>query len=134
VEFKLPEDLPEGNYTLTVCDSYKEIEFQKREMPHKFDPRTLGELFQSIQQIVKPQADHLYLRLPLGREDLAVRHRELPDLPESKAQILRQTTQMDIHRFSEALVRSVPTQYVLSGSASAGFEVQERPKETILRK
>ena len=133
VRFELPEDLPEGEYTLTVCDSASAVRFLQQEKPQRFDPRTVEQLFQALKDVVEPSAGRLYLRLPVTRGGLAVKQQELPDLPDSKARILAEAERLDSKQFSEALVRSVQTDYVLQGSASAGFRVQIHPQQTLMR-
>ncbi|MDY6912971.1 MAG: hypothetical protein SVT52_00715 [Planctomycetota bacterium] len=133
VQFDLPQRLPDGTYKLTACDYTANLRFYQREMPQRFRPRTVQELFRSIQRVVAPAADRLYLRLPLGRSGLAVGSREMPDLPESKARILSEADLSDMHKFTQTLVRSLPSDYVLRGTVMAEFQVRRQPKETRLR-
>ena len=135
VRFKLPDDLPDGNYSLTVCDYARDVSFRQKEMPHRFAPRTTRRLFEAIQYVVRPRADNLYLRLPLpDGGGLALAQRELPDLPSSRAQILGQAELLDTRTFRKALVRTMKTDYLVTGSAKADFTVRRRPAQTILRK
>lgn len=134
VSFRLPSDLPDGSYRLTACDWSYDIEEMMYEMPQRFDPRNPTELLRSIQLLAEPRGNRVYLRLPLGREGLAIRSSELPDLPASRRDILAQAGgESDTKDFSQSLVRSDATDFVLSGSASAQFQVQRKPKEIILR-
>ena len=43
------------------------------------------------------------------------------------------TDKLDTRTFTSAIVRSIESRYVLSGSASAEFEVQTEPTETLIR-
>jgi len=133
VEFKLPDNIPDGPYRLTVCDSDDATKHLMREQPQRFDPRTNDDLFEALQAVVQNRADRLYLRLPLDRKGLALGKKELPDLPESKSKILSETPKSDIKTFEDVLVRSKPTAYFIAGSAVASFEVRKHPKEIILR-
>jgi len=134
IRFELPADLPEGAYTLTACDFQKAGADLKHDMPHKFQPRTVEQLFESLKLVVGYRGDSFYLRMPLQRGGgLAMDQKELPDLPGSKAAILRQAQTLDTAAFSAALVRQVPCHYLLSGSASASFQVQKTPRETFVR-
>lgn len=130
----LPGNLPQGRYTLTVCDATNAILRLQREMPQRFAPRTVPQLFESIRRVVDRNAAHLYMRIPIARGGgLALETKELPDLPPSKAGIIAQATPMDARRYSAALVGAVATPHVLSGSASAPFTVRRRPQQTLLR-
>ncbi len=133
VRFELPSDLPEGRYTLTACDGLRALQQFRREKPQRFDPRTVPQLLESLRNVVAPVGDRLYLRLPVPRRGVAIRGRELIDLPESKGRILVEAEPLDTHQFSETLVREVQTPYVLMGSASAAFEVKIHPQETFMR-
>ena len=134
IRFPLPKDLAEGPYQLTAGDAQTALRARISEMPQRYRARTVQELFNSIQRVVQPNGSHLYLRLPRRRGGLALAGRELPDLPESRARILAEAAKLDTHVFSSALERSMETQFVLTGSASAAFAVQDRPKETLIRK
>jgi hypothetical protein len=132
VRFKLPDDLPDGKYTLTACDSTDAMVSFVQENPQKFNPQTTEQLFQAVRQVVAGEADRLYLRLPLNQSDLALGQRELPDMPESKAGILAQADKLDTRMYSKTDVQSQKTDYVINGSAAASFTVQQRPKQTLL--
>lgn len=134
ISFELPEDISEGTHLLTACDSEAAAGALQREMPHRFDPRTVEELFEALQRVVELPADRLYLRLPLDRGGLAVRREELPDLPASRGQIVARAEQLDTSGFMLAEVRRIRTDYVLQGSVAAQFNVQRRPAETLLHK
>ncbi|MGC9455320.1 MAG: hypothetical protein ACP5HU_10715 [Phycisphaerae bacterium] len=133
VSFELPEDLPEGKHQLMACDNTAATESWQREMPHKFDPQTIEELYAALNRVVELPADCLYLRLPLQSRGLALRHEELPDIPASRADIIARAETLRTHGFAGAKVRRVRTDYVLRGSVLAEFEVRERPAETLLQ-
>jgi len=134
IRFPLPEDLAEGPYQLTASDAITALRARISQMPQQYRPRTVQELFDSIQRVVQPNASHLYLRLPRRGGGVAMGTQELPDLPESRARILAEAAKLDTHVFSNTLERSHKTELVLNGSASAAFAVQDRPKETLIRK
>jgi hypothetical protein len=133
VSFKLPDDLPEGAYNLSVSNYIAAISRLQSEMPQKFDPRTVKELFQAIQLVVQPRATTLYLHLPLPEGGLALGQRELPDLPPSKASVIAQAVPLETKSFSRSLVRQAGTDYVIVGSAGAQFVVRTEPERTLIR-
>ncbi|GAH67210.1 unnamed protein product, partial [marine sediment metagenome] len=131
VKFELPEDLPEGKYTLSASNWSAALSAARSEQPHKFAARTPADLLAGIQRTVGPQADVLYVRLPLPKGGgLALDKKELPDLPPSKAAVISQARLLDTRTFRRALVREIKTGYVLTGSARAGFEVTRHRRET----
>lgn len=129
VTFELPADLEDGTYTLTACDDVVAMRQLQSEMPQRFDPRDLQQLFDAVQRVVSLKADQLYLRLPLKEGGVALRGGELRDMPASKAGMLSQAQAINTHLFREAVVRSVGTQYVLSGEAAATFQVRKHPRQ-----
>jgi len=133
IRFKLPDDLPDGRYTLSACDSVVAMAAQALENPQRFNPRTTEQLFESVRRATEGKADHVYLRLPLGQGGVSLGQRELPDLPDSKAHVLVEAGKLDTFRFSRTLEEAVKTDYVLTGSAAASFEVQKNTNQTILR-
>lgn len=133
VSFDLPADLPERTYSLQVCNATAAMGSYQNEMPHLFDPQDDKELFAAVKRVVTGRANQLYLRLPLGRGGIALGPKELPDLPDSRARILREARLPDTTTFTRAIVRTMPAKYVMFGSTSASFRVEKRPKPTLLR-
>jgi hypothetical protein len=134
VQFELPADVKEGRYTLTACDNGTALSRLRSEMPQRFDPRTVAQLVQTLQRVVEPRADHLFLRLNMDKGGLAIKDRELPNLPPSKAGVLREAASSDGRYFTAALVREVAMGCPISGSAQAQFEVRTTPRETVTHK
>ena len=134
LKFDLPHDIPDGKYQLTACGAVGALGQLKKEMPHLFSPRTVKQLFAAIQRVVQPRADRLYLRLPIRGENLSVRQRELPNLPASKAGIIAEADLLDTTHFTRAVVRTISSEYVLTGSVQAAFSVQKKAGQTILHK
>ena len=134
VELQLPDDMPEGNYTLIVSDQMAAKLAEIIERPHEFDPQSLGELFEALQNVVQGDTKKLYLRVSLPEGGLALGRRELPNLPESKALILAEAGGVDTHVFGKSVQGEIATQYVIKGSAKATFTVTDKPTETIIRK
>ena len=131
VEFTLPEDLADGSYALTACDEQTALSQRMTEMPQRFAPRTVGELFESLGESAGLRGDCLYLRLPLQRGGLAVGGGELGDLPDSRQRIINESTKLDLYPFGETKVQTVATEYVLSGSLVAEFQVLAKPAQTV---
>jgi len=130
---RVPEELSDGQHTLNACDWETSLNLDRNDSPQLFDPKTTGQLFAALRRVVAPRTDRVYLRLPLKSPGLALGQRELVDLPESKAGILADAQLLDAHVTGQSKVETLPSRWVLSGSAEAKFEVQRRPSETLLR-
>ena len=128
VSITLPDDLPDGQYTLTLCDASGIARTRQREMPHRFRPRNLKQLFSGLQNVVQPRTDKMYLHLPLPEGGLAVKKNELEHLPASMAELLRREASMDIASYRRSKTVSFQADSVISGSAQAGFTVKKHPQ------
>lgn len=133
IEFELPKDIAQGQYSLTVCDSHDTTASMKMEMPQRFDPQSLEELFQAVQMVVQPKGDKMYLRLPLRDNGLAIKQTELPGLPASKAMILAQGDKAQIRPYVTTLVKGIDSKYVFNGNATVNFTVTETPRQILTR-
>ncbi len=127
VALELPDDLPDGRYTLTVCDAYAMLDTRRSDVPHRYKPHTVEEFFDALQRVVRPRTDRLYVHLPLPDGGLAVRQQELEHLPGSLAEILARAAPVDSVRYRRRQVAEVPVEHVVSGSAEATFEVRKHP-------
>jgi len=132
IAFDLPPDLPEGTYHLKACDSIAAVKALKRERPHWFEPKTIEQLMTSLTRVVQTRGNQLYLRLPIPQGGLALGQKELPEMPPSKAAILRQAEKLEARTFSKTLVREVDGGTMFNGSATAKFKVQSEPTETLV--
>ncbi len=132
VRLTLPETLPDGKYTLTACDAAEAMRLQMEENPQKHNPRNTEQLFTALQEIVSLRNDRIYLRLPLNQGGMALGTSELPDLPSSRAQIIGEAGKLDTFQFSRTLVEQVKCDYIAHGSAAISFDVQQKPKQTLL--
>jgi hypothetical protein len=128
VAITLPDDLPDGQYTLTLCDASNIARTRQREMPHRFRPRNLKQLFSGLQNVVEPRTDKMYLHLPLPEGGLAVKKNELEHLPASMAELLRREASIDTAPYRRSKVVSFQADSVISGSAKAGFIVKKHPQ------
>src|SRR5439155_1248012 len=88
VSLKLPADLPEGSYTATVCDDLTNARLEIRDDPTLSTPRTLSQLFDSLQVQTAAKRTNLVVRIPINAVGVAVGGTSLPNLPASMVQIL----------------------------------------------
>jgi len=133
ISFKLPEDLPDGDYVLSVYSAQQNTRIMQNEMPHLFDPKTPRQLLEAIQRVVEARADRLYFRLPLKPRQAALGQQTLADMPPSRLRLLEEADELDTYHFVKSATKSVASDYVFHGSARAEFAVRRRPKETLLR-
>jgi hypothetical protein len=120
---KLPADLPEGTYTLSVFDDVANMRLALRDNPTLNMPTTVDQLYQAIQAQTKTRRTNLVLRLPLGASGVAVDGRALPELPGSMVHILGNGRRSGAQTISDAVVSRLPTEWVIQGSESVKITV-----------
>ncbi|NBB95582.1 MAG: hypothetical protein GVY16_07555 [Planctomycetes bacterium] len=132
---KVPGDLPDGEYPLTVGDAMVGLHLQQQAQPQRFEPRTPRQLLRAVQRVVQPKRDrlHLHLEIPDG-SGLAIGKTELPDLPASKADLLRGLDVPDTFATQGAITKTVESDYVLQGRKELTVTVKKHPNETPVRR
>ncbi len=133
VSFKLPENLPDGTYTLTAGDWLYAAERYQQAQPQIFKPKTVEQLFQALQETVKFRADTLYLHMPIKRGGIALGPNQLPDLPPSKAQVIISANLPDMTTFSKTIVQSKKTNYVIRNNKTATLTVKKQTNQMLLK-
>jgi len=128
LSLKLPADLPEGSYTATVCDDLRNALFDLRDNPTLGTPRSLGQLFESLQVQTAAKRTNLVLRVPINAVGVALGATSLPNLPPSMVQILGTSRRTGSQPVAGALVARQNTTWVLQGTDSVRFTVTKNKK------
>jgi hypothetical protein len=132
-EMVVPADLADGTYTLTACEAQEALNSLRHEMPQRFNPKTVQQLFTAVQEIVSYRTTSIYMRLPLRQNGLSVRKNELDNIPGSMAEILGQAEPDDSHNYRMSLVQEHKAGMVMEGSAEARFAVCKSPQHEVCR-
>jgi hypothetical protein len=125
-DLKLPNDLPDGEYTLVACSASGHLESLRLEKPHWFRVKSLSQMLEAFNRVGSYPENRLYLRLALNRGGLAVDHVEMPDMPSFKREIITASERSDVAPFSEALVKQIETDFAVSGVQSLKIQVNRR--------
>src|SRR5262249_45834081 len=88
VSLKLPSDLPEGNYTATVCDDIACARAEMRDNPTLSNPQSLDQLYDALKVQTAAKRTNLALRVPVNEVGVALGDKSLPNLPARMVQIL----------------------------------------------
>ncbi|HLJ98066.1 MAG TPA: SpoIVB peptidase S55 domain-containing protein [Gemmataceae bacterium] len=128
VSLKLPVDLPEGNYTATVCDDLSNARFELRDNPTLSTPHTLSQLFESLQVQTAAKRTNLVVRIPINAVGVAVGGTALPNLPPSMVQILGASRRTGAQPVAGSLVARQSTTWVVQGTESVRFIVTKNKK------
>jgi hypothetical protein len=123
VELKLPADLPEGSYNVTVCDAMTGARAEVRDNPLLSNPQNVDQLFESLKVQTRARRTSLVVRVAVPGAGVALEGKALPNLPGSVVQILGNTRRTGTQTVAGALVARQPTEWVLSGAESVKFTV-----------
>jgi hypothetical protein len=104
--FKLPDDIPEGSYDLTVCSSEEHVRALRAERPYFFRVESMKQMLEAMNFLAKFQDDRLYLRLSLPTGGMSLGRDNLPDLPSFRRRILADSKRTDVARYTDALVEA----------------------------
>jgi len=126
LELKLPDDLPPGTATVTVCDATTSRKLDRSDAPHRYQPRDVDGLVALLREQTPNRRLHIRMRLP--DEGVAFKGVELPSLPPSMLGVIRSPKLTGLSTTRRSVQAWVDTPYVVSGSHSLPLLV--RPKET----
>jgi hypothetical protein len=88
LQFKVPEDLPPGQYDILVAGAYDYEKFLRKVSPHKFTIHDLPTLVEALRDLLSIRRDRLYLTMTLPPGGIVIQRAELGDLPQTKAILL----------------------------------------------
>jgi len=125
-DVKLPDDLPNGEYSLMACSASGHLRALSLEKPHWFRAENLPQMLEAFNRIASYPENRLYLRLALNRGGLAVNRVEMPELPSFKRAIFTASEHSHITPFSEVLLEQYETDFAVSGSKSLTIQVNRR--------
>ncbi len=128
--FKLPDDLPDGQYSLVVSDLARYVTDERAASPFRFTAGTIEQAFTAINELSSLRSDALYLRLVRNDPAVAIGRTSLPRIPGSQRQLLLSAGRSDVVAFAPSNVEHVPTDWVMSGAIELSINVS---KEGALR-
>lgn len=128
VKLPLPESLPEGEHTLTLCDGPTHVRMLLRENPLLSFPQSRAKLLEQQRLLAGARRTHLFARLAVPTASVAAEGAELRNLPASVAE------QLSDSRRGGAAAQPLPTlaaaetatPFVLQGMQKLKFTVSRR--------
>jgi len=125
VEIRLPDDLEEGDYPLTIsgADDYAQLKLSSQ--PHLMVTYDIDDLTRFLQQLLSFPTDKLYASVLLPEGGLAVGRTEMPALPSSRAAILMTPTRSDTMSYPRLIEQSFDADTVIDGSVSFILNVRK---------
>lgn len=123
---RIPDDLDDGVYRLMLTNARGHMLALRQEKPHLFRAENLEQLLAGLNRITSCPANRLYMRLSLPEGGMAVKSRELPELPSYLAKIYSDANRSDVAGYHEALVREFDTPFVVQGAHTLTVKVDRR--------
>jgi len=123
---KLPADLPDGAYSLTLGSARTHLAALRTEKPHLFSVETLPETLEALNLIASVPQNRVYLRLQVPRTGLAVRRLEMPQLPSFQAKVYADAGRSDVQLFTDPQVVEFDTDFVVQGEKTFSIRVDRR--------
>jgi hypothetical protein len=130
VSLPLPIDLPEGEYTASVCDEPTSARSDVRGDPTLLFPSNVQQVLASLRVQTAARRTTLALRVPVGAHGVATGGKALPRLPGSMVHILANGRRTGAQTMSRALVARQATEWVIQGSDQVKFTVSKTRKVT----
>lgn len=124
LHFPLPADLPEGKYSLTICDDAQRLRLDLRDQPLLAQPQSLTQLLEAIRRQTEVKRNLIALRLPTKSSGVTLEANAYPKLPGSMVQILGQGRRTGPQLTHEALTVRQPTPWIIQGSEVVSFQVR----------
>jgi hypothetical protein len=128
----LPEDMPEGAYTLNVGGYLSYRQQLQKTQPHRFAAFTAKGLRDILQERLAIPRNTLYATIALANQNFSLNGTELPDLPPSKAMILTDPSrQEDIIKFQDLACTKRQSDYVIINEKN--FEITVRRTNVVTK-
>ncbi|MGA3066476.1 MAG: hypothetical protein ABSF29_06470 [Tepidisphaeraceae bacterium] len=128
IELKLPHDLPDGTYQLTVSDFDRYLDDERTASPFEFTADNIDELFAVLKYVGSVRHDAIYIRLVRRADGVAVGRTAMPLLPSNRRQVMMDSGRSDITAFVSSTVKVIPTDLVMDGSADFSITIERHGK------
>ncbi len=126
LSLEIPRDLAPGKYELTVCGSRDYERFLAKAASYRFVAQSVPQLIDALNDSLRIDRDRLYLLLALPSGGVTVEKAELPDLPATKALILRDAKRtLRILPYSHWIEQSLETGTVVIDKKTLRITVEE---------
>jgi hypothetical protein len=113
-DLKIPEDLAEGKYELTICGQRDYEQFLVKAVPHRFVAQNLPGLIEALNNSLQIDRDKLYCLLALPSGGVIIETSELPDLPATRALLMQDAKRaLRIRPYAHWLEQSLKTNQVV---------------------
>ncbi len=131
VDVDLPRDLSPGAYQLVISDAPRYIADEQQSKPFRFTAESIGDVFSVLKEVTGIRQNAIYIRLLRRPDGVAIGHVALANLPSSRREILLESGRSNTTAFTSSIVKIVPTDPVMSGSAEFTINVETSTKVAV---
>ena len=125
VSLKLPADIAEGKYRVTVGSSHTYRKLLSAAQPHRFTVFKVSDVQRALQERLSVRRDRLYMSTTLKGSGLAIENDWLDDLPGSRRMLLEDESRTVMSsEFRPFLSSATKVEAVTVGQAVFEIEVQ----------
>jgi hypothetical protein len=132
LELALPPDLPEGDYTATVCDEPTSARGDVRGDPTLLFPPSAEKVLDALRVLNGARRTTLAVRVPVGAHGVATGGKALPRLPGSMVRILADSRRSGAMTMTRALVARQATEWVIQGGEQVKFTVSKTSQKAVI--
>jgi hypothetical protein len=125
LEFELPRDLPNGAYDFAVTDWREYLSQEQASRPFRFTAQSAKDVFDVLRDLASVRQDAVYMRLIRQPDGVAIGRTALPRLPSSRRRVLLGAGRSNTSPFVSSTVKSVASEYVISGSAQFSITIDK---------
>ncbi|WP_428939378.1 hypothetical protein [Fontivita pretiosa] len=131
IELPLPHDLRDGTYQLSVADQQTYLQQEQMTRPFRFTAESIDDVFAVLKDVSSVRQDALYVRLLRQADGVAVGRAAMPLLPGSRRQVLLDAGRSNVTPFVSSVVKVIPTQTVMNGSADFEITIEAEQKVEV---
>ncbi len=114
ISLEVPDNLPAGKYTLMFLGAQEYEAFLRKTVPYRFVATNSQTLVESLNNVLNVSRTRLYCLLALPPSGIALERAELPDLPATKALVLRSDKRaMSVQPYPQWVEKAIETGTVI---------------------
>jgi hypothetical protein len=123
-DLAVPKDLKPGQYEILITGGAGYLEFLASAARQRFIAQSVDTLIEALNNILRIRRDRLYCMFVIEQGGIALERAELPDLPATRALVLRDATRtLEVRPYQHWIERSVRTPQVIDGGQKIQIEV-----------
>jgi len=126
IMFKVPEQLDDGEYPLTISGAVEHASIVMMANPGRMIANDMDDLAELLQESLDYRMDAVYATLQLPDAGLAMGRNEMPKLPSSRSAILQSPTRPQAVRYTPLVKQVYETDAVVHGEVAFILRVKKR--------